>query len=649
MLKNESIRGGQTIGRVLTIRTSAILASIVILLAASVLVGVARYAEVRGQIGSDNYNRIIEQKDLVADVLPPPSYVIEAYLHVLAAVIDPSAAARELEEFNAHKTEYLERLGHWRTSDVGAEIKRLVLNDSPLALDAFWREAETTLFPLLLKQGARDEAAIKASLGRITTAFEAHRAVVAKIVEAAVSAQGSIEAGVAEEMGWILMLELTVVIAAAIILAALIAGMFKRVIRPLDRISTYTSRLAAGEDEGDVPYRDRSDEIGRLARSVQVFKNAAQDNLDRQRQIAAEREENARIRQEADARIVAQAKASAEAIEKLGQALRTLAEGDLTCTIDVQFHPDFETLRQDFNHSVGKLQSAMQAISSNGDIIRGASGELLTASDNLAQRTERQASAVEQTAAAVEEVTKSISLTAGNADEAGRTVRHTGEAAERAGNVVRQAVAAMADIEEASHNIANIIAIIDEVAFQTNLLALNASVEAARAGEAGKGFSVVAQEVRELAQRSAAQAREIKTLIANSNALVSTGAELVGETGRTLETIVAEVRNVDVNVSSIVSAVKEQATSLKEINRAISDIDNNTQQNASMAEQATAAGHSLAGEVESLARMLGQFRLAGNTPVRSGHAASAGEPRQHRPAPRATGNLAVRQDAWTEV
>ena len=204
-------------------------------------------------------------------------------------------------------------------------------------------------------------------------------------------------------------------------------------------------------------------------------------------------------------------------------------------------------------------------------------------------------------------------------------------------------------MNELVKNITKLLQVIVNISERTNLLALNATIEAARAGTAGKGFSVVAQEVRELAQRSAAQAREIKTLIANSNALVSTGAELVGETGRTLETIVAEVRNVDVNVSSIVSAVKEQATSLKEINRAISDIDNNTQQNASMAEQATAAGHSLAGEVESLARMLGQFRLAGNTPVRSGHAASAGEARTHRPAPRATGNLAVRQDAWTEV
>ncbi|WP_165784422.1 methyl-accepting chemotaxis protein [Zhengella mangrovi] len=639
----------KSLGRFLNIRTSAILASIVIFAAAGSLVAIGLYAEIRGQIGSDNFKQIIENKDLVADVLPPPSYAIEAYVHVLAAAAEPETAGANLEEFKGHKAEYLERLDYWRASRISPHIKAHLLDDSPKSLEPFWAEAEGTFFPMLMATGPKDPDAIKASLDRLSAAFEAHRAVVAEIVDNATAEERQIQSSVLAEMDRLTNLELLVVVSASVILSLLLVGLFRRVIRPLNRISTYTTRLAAGSDEGEVPFLDRSDEIGALAHSVRVFKQASADNLERQQQIAAEREEHARIRQQADAQVLAQAEATTDAIEKLGDALRTLADGDLTSTIDVDFHPDFEGLRHDFNHSVAKLSTALQAVAANGDMINGASHELLTASDNLSQRTERQAAAVEQTAAAVEEVTKSVSSAAENAEEAGRIVRNTGVAAEKAGEVVRKAVAAMGDIEVASQNIGNIVAIIDEVAFQTNLLALNASVEAARAGEAGKGFSVVASEVRELAQRSAAQAKEIKKLIDNSNALVTTGAELVGETGRTLETIVSEVKNVDINVSSIVTAVKEQALSLNEINRAIADIETNTQQNASMAEEATAASHSLAGEVDALSQMIGQFRLGGETRRAGGErkAEPVREPAR-RAAPRIVGNTALKEEGWEE-
>ena len=267
---------------------------------------------------------------------------------------------------------------------------------------------------------------------------------------------------------------------------------------------------------------------------------------------------------------------------------------------------------------------------------------------------------MEETAAAVEEVTASVKESASRAEEAGALVSRTKASAEKSGAVVREAVSAMEAIEESSRKIGNIIGMIDEIAFQTNLLALNAGVEAARAGEAGKGFAVVAQEVRELAQRSANAAKEIKTLINTSSQQVKSGSDLVGEAGKALEVIVAEVQEVNANVMAIVDAVREQSTTLSEINQAVTEVDKGTQQNAAMVEQTTAASHGLASEAQSLTDLLAQFKLGATL-----QSAAPGRPAEDRPAsgdPRSTraaiaqaiksfptrGNAALQADDWEE-
>lgn len=298
-----------------------------------------------------------------------------------------------------------------------------------------------------------------------------------------------------------------------------------------------------------------------------------------------------------------------ENVDELASALQDLAGGDLTQQLGDPFLPSLEKLRTDYNSAASKLRSAMESVSDNAGSIAAASREIGSASDDLSRRTEQQAASVEETAAALEQITTTVSDSSSRAHEAGQLVRDTKENAERSGQIVRQAVEAMGKIEASAAEIANIIGVIDEIAFQTNLLALNAGVEAARAGEAGKGFAVVAQEVRELAQRSAKAAKEIKDLIGASNSHVKNGVTLVGETGKALDEIVGRVIQVDSNVSAIVDASREQATGLKEVNTAVNTIDQGTQQNAAMVEETSAAAAGLANEANALFELLSHFKI----------------------------------------
>ncbi|GES46482.1 methyl-accepting chemotaxis protein [Rhizobium dioscoreae] len=347
-----------------------------------------------------------------------------------------------------------------------------------------------------------------------------------------------------------------------------------------------------------------------------------------------------------------------ENVDQLASALQALADGDLTQQLSTPFLPTLEKLRLDFNSAASKLRSAMETVSQNAAAIAAASQEIRTASDDLSRRTEQQAASVEETAAALEEITTTVSGSSNRAQEAGQLVRRTKENAERSGLVVRQAVEAMGKIEASASEIANIIGVIDEIAFQTNLLALNAGVEAARAGDAGKGFAVVAQEVRELAQRSAKAAKEIKDLIGTSNGHVKNGVALVGETGKALEEIVGQVVHVDSNVGAIVDASREQATGLKEINTAVNTMDQGTQQNAAMVEETSAAAHGLAKEADALFQLLSQFNIGGVQSQRSTPRAAsatsrpAGNPVRQMTAKVAhafQGNAAIKGgDSWEE-
>ncbi|MFZ5669526.1 MAG: HAMP domain-containing methyl-accepting chemotaxis protein [Pseudomonadota bacterium] len=413
---------------------------------------------------------------------------------------------------------------------------------------------------------------------------------------------------------------------AAMTLAATLFFEFK-VWRVLVQMSGVMQRLAKGDFEAEVVGAARRDEVGEMARAVQVFRDNGLEVRRLESETDALQTASQEERAETDRRLAREAAERAFVVEQIAACLARLSKGDLTVRQRDEFPPEFKKLRDDFNAAMDDLESAMQLIAARSDGIHAGTQEISQASDMLARRTEQQAASLEEAAAALEQLTDTVRTSAENAKVARVAVADAKSSAEQSGDVVSNAVAAMSEIERSAQQISEIIGVMDEIAFQTNLLALNAGVEAARAGEAGRGFAVVATEVRALAQRSTVAAKEIKTLISASTRQVGAGVSLVGETGEALRQIVAQVGDINTAISGIAAAAEEQADSLLQINTTVSQMDKVTQQNAAMAEESTAASHSLGREADELTRLISRFHIERAAALRAPAAAAAPAPR----------------------
>jgi methyl-accepting chemotaxis protein len=440
---------------------------------------------------------------------------------------------------------------------------------------------------------------------------------------------------------------------------------------PLARLSVVMSKMAGGDSSVEVPGTDRGDEIGTMAKAVLVFRDAAiektrleTETAERDRRTAAEKSERDRLsveeKAEADRRAAAEREAATakvmnefdaavggiveavmagdfsqrvslngkdgvirnvaaalntmcadigKAVNEVVRMLSALAEGDLTARITGEYQGAFASVKDNANATAQRLSQTIAEIKGTAREVASAAVEISSATTDLSQRTEEQAASLEQTSASMEQISATVRKNAEHAQQASQSAAATREVGSNGGAVVAQAVDAMSRIDQSANKIADIIGVIDEIARQTNLLALNAAVEAARAGEAGRGFAVVASEVRSLAQRSAQAAKDIKDLITNSNAQVKDGVELVNRAGAALDEIMASIKIVADIVNDIASASAEQAAGIDQINKALTQMDEATQQNSALVEENAATAKTLESQVTAMDSRVGFFRI----------------------------------------
>ncbi|MGX9254803.1 methyl-accepting chemotaxis protein [Pantoea ananatis] len=298
-------------------------------------------------------------------------------------------------------------------------------------------------------------------------------------------------------------------------------------------------------------------------------------------------------------------------LSMLNQNIEALSTGgaDLTQRLPASNSPEFNAVAQSFNHFISYLQGLMQQVGSSALAISAASREIASGNTNLSSRTEEQASSIVETAASMEQLTGTVRQNADNATHANQLAGEASKVASRGTEVVRQVVSTMGEIHHSSRKVVDIISVIDSIAFQTNILALNAAVEAARAGEQGRGFAVVASEVRNLAQRSANSAREIKKLIEESVANIDAGSQLVEQAGQTMDELVQGVSSVTTLMSEIMAASREQSMGIEQVNVAITQLDGTTQQNAVLVEEVSSAAQAMEAQSLQLEQVVQSFKL----------------------------------------
>ena len=479
------------------------------------------------KVGGPVYQRIVQGKDLVADVLPPPEYILESYLVVfqIMATEDPGEQEKLIGHFKELKKDYDTRHVFWGKEGLDSDIADALLNKAHEPAQTFYNTAFDEFIPAAQKQ---DKDAMTAAMQKMKISYATHLAAINKLVDLTNKRSDAFET---ESKNRITMASILLL---AILIISLSIGVIGAIL---------------------------------IAQSI---------------------------------------------VQPLNDAVKIakiVASGDLTSDISSNFTDEPGQLLQALSEMNSSLAMTVEKVRNSTEIMATASEEIATGNLDLSSRTEEQASSLQETASAMEELTSTVKQNADNARQANQLVVSASDVAVSGGIVVRNVVETMGSIKDSSRKIVDIISVIDGIAFQTNILALNAAVEAARAGEQGRGFAVVAAEVRNLAHRSASAAKEIKALIEDSVEKVNTGSELVDQAGATMDNIVTSVKHVLDIMSEIAAASQEQSLGIEEINHAVTKMDEVTQQNAALVEQAAAAAASLQEQAAHLMSEVSVFKL----------------------------------------
>lgn len=654
------------------------------------------------------YQRIVQGKDIIADVLPPPEYIIESYLVALqlTQANDPVEISALMLHFQTLKTEYQSRHRYWLGQSLEQELHTPLLENSYRAAQSFYDEAEHHFLPAI--QSA-ERNGLMLSLQKMRLAYEQHRTAVDEVVRLTTARNAGDEAQALSTIhGYKIVLAgiFAFSIAIAVVLTILIS---RGILRSLKTVQQVAGAIAVGDLNSNIDI-DQSDEIGDVLRSMKTMQNSINafvTDLDTMAQKHAEgmvkeqlnvakfsgtyakmaHEVNELIQSriainrkllgivtqyaqgdfsidmdilpgetivitetmnsakktflainneikmlaEAGAKGDFSLRSDADRFEFMFKGILTnfnnlmetcdigfndvlrvanaLSQGDLTQTIDKNYPGTFGELIVGINSIVENIKGLVGDIKDSTNSINTAAKEIAAGNNDLSHRTEEQAASLEQTAASMEQLTSTVQHNAANAKHANQLAVDASSIASKGVEVVEQVVMTMGDINESSRKIGDIISVIDDIAFQTNILALNAAVEAARAGEQGRGFAVVAVEVRNLAQRAAMAAGEIKSLINDSVDKVSGGSKLVAQAGLTMEEIVNSISGVTKMMAEITAASIEQTSGIEQVNQAITQMDDVTQQNAALVEQAAASAESLEDQAQHLVTTVDGFKL----------------------------------------
>ncbi len=654
------------------------------------------------------YQRIVQNKDIIADVLPPPEYIIESYLVALqlAQATDPNETDALATRFQALKTEYETRHTYWMGQHLEHERYVSLFDSSYRTAKIFYNEADLKFLPSI-KVGDHNSA--QASLQKMRRAYEGHRSDIDELVKLAKNHNIDDEAQALSSIhAYKLILPAIFVfsVAIAVLLTVLIS---RGILRSIKTIQEVAAAIASGNLDSNIDI-DQKDEIGDLLRSMKTMQdsiNAFVTGLDVMAQkhtqgwvkeqldvtkfsgtyarmahevneliqsriainrkllgivtqyakgdfsidmdvlpgetiVITETMNNAKktfldinneikILAEAGARGDFSKRSDVERFEFMFKGILTnfnylmetcdvgfndilrvanaVSQGDLTQTIDKNYPGTFGGVIAGMNSIVENIKGLVGDIKNSTDNINTAAKEIAAGNNDLSHRTEKQAVNLEETAASMEELTSTVQHNAASAQHANQLAVDASGIASKGVEVVEQVVLTMEDINKSSHKIGDIISVIDDIAFQTNILALNAAVEAARAGEQGRGFAVVAVEVRNLAQRAATAAGEIKYLISDSVNRVQDGSTLVTQAGLTMKEIVNSIHGVTKMMAEITAASSEQSSGIEQVNLAISQMDDVTQQNAALVEQAAASAESLEEQARNLVVTVGRFKM----------------------------------------